>query len=155
MSLNRKELIDLAASLHDRWTLSVYIDATTADPAARAAWKTTLRHAIDATRTETQPALRREHDRAVERFDSWLETARIGARQSGWYASATEEGVAAAGELVTDAGTAVHWQKGVWILPFISTLGQRKPALVVLIDSRTAGLHAYANGQLESRGTFR
>jgi hypothetical protein len=155
MSLTRKQLIDLAASLHDRWTLSVYIDATTADPAARAAWKTTLRHAIDATRTETQPALRREHDRAVERFDSWLETATIDARQSGWYAFVTEEGVAAAGELVTGAGTAVHWQKGVWILPFLSTLAQVKPALVVLIDSRTAGLHAYANGQLESRGTFR
>ena len=42
MSLTRKQLIDLAASLHDRWTLSVYIDATTADPAARAAWKTTV-----------------------------------------------------------------------------------------------------------------
>ena len=155
MSLTRNELIDLVSSLHDRWTLSAYIDASASDPAARAAWKTTLRHAIDATRAETQPAVHKQHDRAVEQLEAWLETAAVGARQSHWYVFVTEDGVARAGELPAGAGTLVHWKKGAWILPFVSTLAQLKPALVVLIDSRTAALHGYANGQLDPRGTFR
>jgi hypothetical protein len=155
MSLTRKELIDLVSSLHDRWTLSAYIDASTSDPASRAAWTTTLRHAIDGTRAETQPAVHKQHDRAVEHLESWLETSAVGARQSHWYVFVTEDGVARAGELAAGAGTLVHWRKGAWILPFVSSLSQLKPALVVLIDSRTAVLHAYANGQLESRGTLR
>jgi len=155
MSLTRKQLIDLASSLHDRWTLSVFIDASATDPAARAAWKTTLRHAIDTTRSETPPVARKEHERAVQQLETWLASAPIGARQSGWYAFATKDGITRAGELATDAGTVVHWQKGAWILPFVSTLSRLKPALVVLIDSRTAVMHAYVNGQLESRGTVR
>jgi len=155
MSLTRKQLIDLASSLHDRWTLSVYIDASATDPAARAAWKTTLRHAIDATRAETTPEVRKQHERAVQHVDAWLETASVGAGQADWYVFATEDGVVRAGELTPGTGTLVHWQEGAWILPFVSALAQLKPGLVVLIDSRTAALHAYANGKLESRGTFR
>ena len=155
MSLNRKELIDLVSSLHDRWTLSAYIDASATDPAARTAWKTTLRHAIDGTRAETPPAVHKEHDRAVEQLEAWLETVSIGARQGHWYVFATEDGVVSAGALPAGSGTLVHWKKGAWILPFVSMLAQLEPALVVLIDNRTAALHAYANGQLESRGTFR
>lgn len=155
MSLTRKELIDLVSSLHDRWTLSAYIDASASDPAARAAWKTTLRHAIDATRAGTAPALHKPHERAVEQLEAWLDAATMSAGRNHWYVFATEDGVARAGELAASAGTMVHWKQGAWILPFVSTLAQLKPALVVLIDSRTAAIHAYANGQIESRGTFR
>ena len=155
MSLTRNQLIDLVGSLHDRWTLSVYIDASASDPAARAAWKTTLRHAIDATHTQTPAPGRKEYERAVGHLEAWLETVSIGARQSSWYLFATEDEIVGAGQLATNAGTVVHWQKGAWILPFVSSLARLKPALVVLIDSRTAVLHAYADGLLESRGTLR
>ncbi|HEY6826560.1 MAG TPA: hypothetical protein VI259_06875 [Gemmatimonadaceae bacterium] len=155
MSLTRKELIDLVSSLHDRWTLSAYIDASASDPAARATWKTTLRHAIDATGAGTTPTLQKQHERAVEHLEAWLQSAEMTAGKNHWYLFATEDGVVRAGELAASAGTLVHWKQGAWILPFVSTLAQLKPALVVLIDSRTAALYAYANGQLESRGTFR
>jgi release factor family 10 len=155
MSLTRRELIDLVSSLHDRWTLSTYIDASASDPAVRGAWKTTLRHAIDATRTEAPRELHKQHERAVEQLEAWLETATIAAGQLHWYVFATEDAVVRAGELAAGAGTLVHWKRGAWILPFVSTLAERRPALVVLVDSRTAALHTYANGRLESRGTFR
>ena len=155
MSLTRKELIDLVSSLHDRWTLSAYIDASASDPAARAAWKTTLRHAIDATRAGTPQELHKQHGRAVEQLEAWLETAAVGVQQNHWFVFATEDGVVRAGEVGAGVGTLVHWKKGAWILPFVSSLAQLTPALVVLIDSRTAALHRFANGHLESRGTFR
>jgi hypothetical protein len=155
MSLTRRQLIDLVSSLHDQWTLSVYIDAGASDPAARAAWKTALRHAIDATRAGTPPASHKQHGRAVEHLEAWLETAPVGARQGHWYIFATEDGIVRAGELPAGIATLVHWKKGVWILPFVSSLARLAPALVVLIDSRAATLHSYDNGRLESRGTLR
>ena len=155
MSLTRRQLIDLVSSLTERWTLSVYIDASTNDPAARAAWKTALRNAVDGTRTASPPATRKQLDRAIQQLDAWLATAEVGVGQGRWCAFATEDGVAYAGELSTDAETIVHWQQGAWILPFVAALTHRVPALVVLIDSRSAAIHAYSDGHVESRGAFR
>lgn len=151
MSLTRRELIDLASSLRDRWILSVYIDTRTADPAARIAWKTTLHNTIEATRDSSPAATRKQLERAIEQLDARVETLGLTPGHTGWYAFVTENGIEHAGACATGMGTVIRWQRGAWILPFASLLERLAPALVVLIDSRSAAVHAYSDRRLESR----
>ena len=148
--LNATELFTLARDLAHRKVLSVYVDNRITDPARRGTW-----------RARMEAELRRARERIVEReerseFDravAFLRDAqpRPGGMWAarGWIGFATSEALVYVGELPRRIETAVAWQDGPAIAPYLRALKQHTPVIVALVEARDAHVYRYVHDTLE------
>lgn len=153
--LTSEELALLERSYRGVKVLSVYLDDASHDRSHRQAWRLGLESTIAELRdglAGASPEERDAFDRCVQRMEESL-ADRCAKRARGWMGFFPEEGVAHTEPLpVTLAGPSpgiVAWDDGIRAAPYLRALGQNRPAIAALVNSRVAILHRHAFGRLE------
>ena len=155
--LTHAELAKLHRSLHDRHVLSVYLDGSTADPAAQRAWRVQLDHSLDDLRRwlEGSPrADRDEFERCVRHLDALISEFSAGVGSPGWGAFITADRVHDAQPLPAPTPTLAVWSTGPCIAPYLRSLKEWRPVIVVVADAKQAAIYRYRTGQLEHVGVL-
>jgi hypothetical protein len=130
-------------------TLTVYVDTRVTDPAMRHAWRPALTAALREARASASVASElAAFDRAAEVLEG--ETRALGGLWGapGWVAFVTPEGPLYAGDIPVRVPTLAVWRDGPVVSLYLRGLKQQRPAVVVLVDSRSARLFRYAGGTL-------
>lgn len=156
--LSYRQVAELERELRDELALSVYIDGTVHDPAARYVWRRKLEHGLQEIRHRLQGSDRRERD-AFEAAARAVE-AELGAYAAslpapGWVGFATGNGLHRASEVPVPMPDLVWWGRGIRIAPYVRALGEECPVIAVLVDSRRARLFRYRCGTLEDLADLR
>lgn len=152
--LTRMELLRLERSLRGTRTLSVYLDGPASDPAERTVWRRTLSAAVDDARDALRDAPHDEREafeRAVGWLDARLEATPTERRAPGWVAFATEDGVCHAEALPASVPTVVAWGDGVRMAPYLRVARWHRPAVVAIVDARSARVFTYRDRALAAR----
>lgn len=156
--LTYAELVELERSLRGERVLSVYVDGSAPDPAAKHAWRRVLDDAVRGIGRGLAGAPHDERE-AFRRAASLLEAelaATSGALGApGWAAFITAEGVRTAGPLPTHIPSLVRWERGARVAPYVRALEQQRPVVVAVVDTREARLYRYREGALEALDTLR
>ncbi|HEU4631107.1 MAG TPA: hypothetical protein VFS08_15250 [Gemmatimonadaceae bacterium] len=148
--LTPRELHRLLDELAHRRVLSVYLDTRVTDPAMRDAWRPTLQAGLREARARITDAAERAHfDRAAASLHDPFPAPGGLWGAPGWVAFVTAEGRRYVAELPVRPTTLVAWRDGPVIAPYLRALKQHRPVIVGLVDSRSARLHRYAQGELE------
>ncbi len=156
MLLNRVQLGELADHLRQTPTLSAYIDTSSDDPAARAAWLTEARNAIDGLREKLVSRPHAEQlafDRAASRLEMRLRGLRNAHRAPSWMLIVADGDVHHFGALPTRLKTELHWQLGPRLGPYAQLLKQERPVIVTLIDAKSVTLYRYSDGTVRTLTT--
>ncbi len=149
------QLLEFLRAHRDELTLSVYIEAAPADPAARRNWRVRFRQGLSDVRSSLDSALRDERDAFERCAAAVLEQLPDGAEVGGhgWACFAT-----AGGDLLTIAmpevaETSVTWGVGARVVPYLRS-GADSDALVVWIDREHARIAHWHDGALEPKASF-
>lgn len=150
--LTHAELTQLHRSLRDRRVLSVYIDGSMSDPAAQRAWRVQLDHSLDDLRRWLDGSSRAEHDEfehCVRRLDALLSELADGVGTPGWAAFITDDQVHDAQPLPAPTPTLAVWSTGPCIAPYVRSLKEWRPVIVLVADARDVTIYRYRAGQLD------
>lgn len=151
-------LVSLSHALRDEHVLSVYIDGTARDPAARHVWRVKLDHSLKDLRTwlaESSAEERGQFEHCVALLDEQLARLPGAVGAPGWAAFITSAGVREAASLPVPMPTLAVWSTGMCIAPYIRVLKQSRPVVLVVADARKAKLYSYRAGALTPSGTVR
>lgn len=134
-------------------TLSVYLDGSASDPAARRAWRKRLDRALRTLRR----SLGGEHDPQRIQFDRALAHLEVrfpdrmhAVGAPGWVGFASPDGVRYAEPLPVPMPTLVRWHPGIHVAPLVRALKEDRPVLLAIVTHRDARLFRYHRGELES-----
>lgn len=145
------DLLDFIRAHRDELTLSVYVEAAPADPAARRNWRVRLRQGLADIRDSLANAPADEQD-AFERCAAdvlaRLPNGDTPPSTHGWACFATAGGDALALHLPESAETTVTWGLGVRVVPYLK-VATADHALVVRIDRQHARIARWHDGTLE------
>ena len=147
--LTRGALAELSDSLGEQNVLSIYLDGRVTDPAARLAWRSTLRHHLSTLRDKVaERAERRDFDRCVEHLEQ--ELAAIGGALSaaGYVAFVTVNRVELAEKLPVEMPNVARWRRGPWVSPYLRAQKELRPLVLAVVDARSARSYRYAQGTL-------
>ena len=150
--LTHAELAQLHRSLRDRRVLSVYIDGSAADPAAQRAWRVQLDHSLDDLRRWLEGSPRAERDeleRCVRRLDTLLSQLADGVGAPGWGAFITDDRVHDAQLLPAPTPTLAVWSTGPCIAPYVRSLKEWRPVIVLVGDARSVTIYRYRTSRLD------
>jgi hypothetical protein len=156
--LSRSELLALDRSLRTERVLSVYIDGTATDVAAKQKWRLDLAHSLRDLRRWLDGSSR-EDQRALEQCIGLLEhelgafSGTVGA--PGWVAFITTNGVQRAERVPAPAPTLAVWSTGPSIAPYMRILKQMRPVIVAVVDARKGRVYRYQAGELSGVETVR
>ena len=157
--LTPDELLSLSHLLAEEQVLSIYIDGTGRDPAQRHAWRVELEHSLDEARQSlvTSPhAERVAFEECVtvleDRLARIAEAGTIGA--PGWVAFITRAGVQLAERVAAPVPTVALWGTGICLTPYVRTLKEARPVVVVVADARKARIYQYGAGALSRAETI-
>jgi len=147
----RDDLLDFVRAHRDELTLSVYIEAAPADPAARRNWRVRLRQGLNDVRESLVQAPADEQDafeRCAAEVLGRLPNGETPAGGLGWACFASAGGEVLTVHLRDAAETQVAWGPGVRLVPFLRAADE-PPALVVRIDRLHLRIHRWHEGVLE------
>lgn len=151
--ITTREIMSLERAARGIPTLSVYIDGSASDPAARRAWRKRLDRALRILRGtvggEHDPQ-RVELDRAVAHLEARLPDRLHAVGAPGWVGFASADGVRWAGPLPVPMPSLVRWHPGIHVAPLVRALKEDRPVLLALVTHRDARLFRYHRGELES-----
>lgn len=150
--LTHEELAALHRSLRDRRVLSVYIDGSMSDPAAQRAWRIQLDHSLDDLRRWLEGSPRAERDEfehCVRLLDTLVSELADGVGAPGWGAFITNDRVHHAHPLPAPTPTLAVWSTGPCIAPYVRSLKEWRPVIVLVADARNAAIYKYRTGQLD------
>ena len=149
--LTPMKLDDLRRELADTRVLSVYLDTHVTDPAMRHAWRPALITALRAARARiTDGAERVRFDRAAALLRDFSPPPGGVWGAPGWVIFASADEVHHVADLPVRPTPLAAWRDGPVVAPYLRALKQHRPVIVALVDSRSARLHRYALGRLES-----
>ena len=151
--MSYEDLVQLRRRTNGSRMLSVYLPGSAPDPALREtaevlfeAGLSRIRHALaEASHDEREVFLA-----AAEHAAAWLRGSAVARQSAGVAVFADALGVRHAGALLEEPPTVVDWKDGIVIAPYLRTAALARPAIVTLIDSRSARLFRYREGHLES-----
>lgn len=149
-------LLDFVRAHRDELTLSVYIEAAPADPAARRNWRVRLRQGLNDVRTTLASAPGDEQD-AFERcaaavLDS-LPSGDAPTASLGWVCFAAASGERFFSHLRDATETTVSWGPGARVVPYIRVATEPR-ALIVQIDRLHARISRWTEGTLDPLARF-
>lgn len=149
-------LLDFVRAHRDELTLSVYIEAAPADPAARRNWRVRLRQGLSDVRATLAAAPGDEQDAFERCAAAVLESLPNGdtpASTLGWVCFAAASGERFCSHLHDATETTVSWGPGARVVPYIRVATEPR-ALVVQIDRLHARLSRWTEGTLEPLARF-
>lgn len=156
--LTATDLVQLERGLRAENVLSVYIDGTATDPARASEWRTRIDDEIDRIRSMVADSSRGERvafAQAVRALERALGPGGSGVGAAGFALFITEDGVWRAEALPVAIATGVRWGRGAWLGPALRAVKAARPAIVAIVDSRTARLFRYQSGVVERLETLR
>lgn len=147
--LTPTQLNELVRELGNTRVLTVYHGARVTDPAMRHSWRAALGAALQPVRNGiTDDAEREEFDRAAAYLDDpWPPLEGVWGMK-GWAAFLTPEGARYAGSLPVQPPTLAAWRYAPVVTPYLRAFKQHRPAIIALVDSRSARIYRYALGEL-------
>ena len=155
--MNYTELSALERSLRDQRVLSIYLDGTAEDFAEQRKWRVRLRQSLKDLRAwlaDSPHAEREEFERCVELLEELLEPLNNGVKSRGWAAFITAKKVHSAEHLPVAMPTMAVWSSGASVTPYVRSLKQSRPVVVVIADSVTASIYRYDRGSLTQLETI-
>jgi hypothetical protein len=156
--LTWQELVELERSLPQQKVLSVYLDGTVRDPAARAAWRRILRNGLTRTRDALRDAPHAEReafDACVAQLEKAVGPDEVALGSPGWmgfFAAGAEPRVA---RLPVAVESQVAWGDGLRIAPALGASVAHAPAALALVDARVARIYRLGEEALELLETQR
>lgn len=156
--LTHAELVTLYRSLRDRRVLSVYLDGSADDPALQRSWRLQLDHALDDLRQWLDGSARAERDeleRSIGLLQALTASFAAGVGAPGWAAFITSDRVHDAHLLPASAPTLAVWSNGPCVSPYVRSLKEYRPVVIVIGDARHAALYRYHLGELDRADVVR
>jgi len=150
------ELLDFIRAHRDELTLSVYIEAAPADPAARRNWRVHLRQGLNDVRGTLAAAPADEQDafeRCAAEVLARLPNGDAPATSLGWACFATAGGDAFCLHLRDATETSVSWGPGARVVPYLRVATEPR-ALVVRIDKTHVRIDRWTDGLFEPLEAF-
>lgn len=147
--LTYKDLLQLERQYRETRVLSVYLPKAEEDPALRDVSQTRLHTELSRVRHHLEGAPRAERlafASASAALNDALGTLTVGGASV--MAFAAEQGVLFADRVLAPVPFHVSWQDGLVTSPYVRSLKQEHPVLVVAVDSRTARLFKYQGGNV-------
>lgn len=151
-------MIRLDRALREQRALSVYVDGTLHDPAARHAWRKKLEQNLQEIRSRLQASNRGEVDafeRAARRIQEPLGSFEAAIPAAGWVGFATADALHHAGAVAAPVPDLAWWGRGIRVAPYVRALKQHRPVVAALVDSRRARLFTYHAGELKEVADLR
>ena len=152
------ELVSLARALRDERVLSIYLDGTAEDPAAKRVWRVELNHALKDIRRRLAGSSaheRTQFERCVALLEEQLSRFDGAVGAPGWAAFITSDGVRDAERLPVQMKTSAVWGTGMCIAPYVRALKQTRLVVIVVGDARKAAIYSYRAGVLTLVETVR
>lgn len=149
--LSAEKLIELYRHSQNERVLSVYLDASQTDPAARSAWHTRFRDNVRELRRglgEGSPEAS-ALEGAVARLSEVLGDGDSFLQGRGWIGFATENEVIYGEGVPVPMPNLVRWEDGIRVAPYLRALKQSRPIVVGITDSRRTRLFRYLDGQFD------
>jgi hypothetical protein len=151
--LTYPDLVTLEKELREQTVLSVYLNGEGADAPTRLRWRADLRHALDDIESWLRESTHGEREAFAARrrgLEEHLDgmPGEIGAL--GWVAFLTEDGFRLEERVPVPVPTMAVWSTGACMAPYIRVLKEARPVIVVIVDSKQARLHRYADRDLQS-----
>jgi hypothetical protein len=156
--LTLQQLTTFHRSLRSKLVLSVYIDGTASDPANQRAWRTQLDNSLKNLREWLEGSTHTEREtfeRTVYLLEDALKPFNAGFGAPGWVAFITEDMVIVSHTLPVVVPTIAVWSTGPVVAPYVRTLKETRPVIVVMADASKADLYRYQTGTLEKLDTVR
>ena len=149
-------LLDFVRAHRDELTLSVYIEAAPADPAARRNWRVRLRQGLNDVRDSLRSAPADEQDafeRCAAAVLACLPNGDAEGTSLGWACFAAASGEHLCANLRDTTETAVSWGPGARVVPYLR-VATEPSALVVQVDRLHARVGRWVEGVLEPLARF-
>jgi hypothetical protein len=130
----------------------VYIDGSASDPAAQRSWRLQLDHSLDDLRRwldESSRTDRDELERCLGHLDILTAEFSGGIGAPGWAAFITDDRVHDAQRLPVSTPTLAVWSTGPCIAPYVRSLKEWRPVIVIVADASRATIYRYQLGELE------
>lgn len=147
-----EQLLEFIRAHRDELTLSVYIEAAPADPAARRNWRVRLRQGLNDVRGSLSAAPADEQDafeRCAAEVLARLPNGDVTPASHGWVCFATAGGDTFGLHLRDATETNVSWGPGARVVPYLR-VATEPTALVVRIDRLHARVDRWRDGTLEA-----
>ena len=155
--LTSGQLADLRRTMREQWVLSVYLSHPSANPAERGMSRVQLAEAFDTLRNgiaDHDGEERIAFERCVAQIGDVLTGGDGLDLSSSWVAFVTVGGIRFASEVPAPMPTLARWRRGIWVAPYMRALKQWRPITLVLVDSVSARIYRYAEGELTIRTRF-
>jgi peptide subunit release factor 1 (eRF1) len=152
-----EQLVALYRSTLEAPILSAYLPGRSPDPALRAAARTRFDAEVSRIAKTLRPVAREEgavFERAVAAVREAMASAPALGPQEGWAVFADGGGVREQAALSSPTPFQVEWRHGIGVAPALRSLKQARPAIAVLLDSRSARIGSYEGGQLRRDESF-
>lgn len=149
--LTRTELVELERSLREDRVLSVYIDGTEMNAAAKGKWRLDLAHSLQDLRAWLDGSPREERqafDRCVALLERELDAFAGAVGAPGWVAFITPTGVQRAERVPVPTPTIAVWSTGASIARYMRILKEARPIIMLVVDARKGRLYKYRIGEL-------
>lgn len=156
--LTWQELVEHERSLPPQKVLTVYLDGTVRDPAARTAWRRVLRNEVARVRETLGDAPRAEReafDSCVTQLEAAVGPGEATLGSPGWmglFAAGAEPRVA---RLPVPVASQVTWGEGFRVAPSLGAAITHPPAALALVDARMARIYRLRADALELVETHR
>jgi hypothetical protein len=148
--LTHNELRALERALRGESVLSVYIDGSLSDPAARRSWRVELNRELEEKRAALATATGGDEkfERCVAQLDERLSRYSGLPGDPGWVAIITVDRVHVAEPLGVPVDTKVFWETGIHVAPLMRALKHSRPVIIALVDAVEAQLYRWWGGEL-------
>lgn len=142
--LTTTDLLRLYRETRDERVLSVYLPRVAPDPAQRAGRRTQLDAALSRIRRSLAGSSPAEQDAYAAAVDALLGSIpSVSSAGTPVVAFVTPRGVLHMGNGSAPVGTLACWNNGIVAGPYLRSLKQQRPVLVLTIDSRRASVFRY------------
>lgn len=122
------EILDMERALRGRHVLSVFVDTSATDPAARSRWRTDLARALGRLYTEAShltPGDRTALELSLAHLRTELESMRWAPAGPAWVAYATTDDVVLCGPVRARLQTGAFWQQRLVVAPLEAPVATR------------------------------
>lgn len=154
--LTQHELTELERSLRNSLVLSVYLDGRVRDPAERTVWRTQLDHELERAREMVaERGERKAFDVAAGQLREELAPFTGTISAPGWMGFVATDGERRSTTIPVPPPFYVRWGNGAAVAPALRALKETRPAIVAIVDSRSARLYRYAEGTVQHLETLR
>jgi hypothetical protein len=150
------DLLRFVRAHRDELTLSIYVEATPADPAERRNWRVLLRQQLSQARTQLESATQEERDafeRCAEHLSAELPTEQSLPAGSAWAGFCAAGGDCLALTIPAGVETLAHWGPGARVVPYLR-VAEDETALVVQVDRLAARISRLEHGALHTLAEF-